>query len=68
LRDPPGKGIYKLLTPGRRGFVIIQPQIQEPRELAPARAGKRNRMKQIFVVEDEKDLVELLTYNLEKDG
>ncbi len=25
-------------------------------------------MKQIFVVEDEKDLVELLTYNLEKDG
>ena len=27
-----------------------------------------NLMKQIFVVEDEKDLVELLTYNLEKDG
>jgi len=25
-------------------------------------------LKQIFVVEDEKDLVELLTYNLEKDG
>jgi two-component system, OmpR family, alkaline phosphatase synthesis response regulator PhoP len=25
-------------------------------------------MKQIFVVEDEKDIVELLTYNLEKDG
>ncbi len=25
-------------------------------------------MKQIFVVEDEKDLVDLLTYNLEKDG
>lgn len=25
-------------------------------------------MQQIFVVEDEKDLVELLTYNLEKDG
>ena len=25
-------------------------------------------MKQIFVVEDEKDLVELLTYNLEKEG
>ncbi|HEY5037655.1 MAG TPA: response regulator, partial [bacterium] len=25
-------------------------------------------MQQIFVVEDEKDLVELLTYNLEKEG
>ena len=25
-------------------------------------------MKQVFIVEDEKDLVELLTYNLEKDG
>ena len=25
-------------------------------------------MKQVFVVEDEKDLIELLTYNLEKDG
>src|SRR5579862_3483008 len=30
--------------------------------------GAGERMKQIFVVEDEKDLVELLTYNLEKDG
>ncbi|MGH7739523.1 MAG: response regulator, partial [bacterium] len=25
-------------------------------------------MKQIFVVEDEKDIIDLLTYNLEKDG
>ncbi len=29
---------------------------------------KEGSMKQVFIVEDEKDLVELLTYNLEKDG
>src|SRR6185369_12031101 len=28
----------------------------------------RNTLQQIFVVEDEKDLVDLLTYHLEKEG
>jgi DNA-binding response OmpR family regulator len=46
----------------------LRPSRHFPYGLSGTTQNKKETMRRVFVIEDDKDIVELLRYNLEKDG